>query len=102
MSPHPRSAQVYVSALFCCTIFFAFIAIDNASAQEKPTGLLHACVPNNPYNAMIRVIEATDSCRPNESRITLNTVGERGAQGAQGPEGPAGVPGPTGATGATG
>src|SRR5215213_10417798 len=102
MSPTSRSAQAYVSAIFCCTVFFAFIAIDNASAQEKPTGVVHACVLNNPYNAVMRVIDASDACRSNESRITFNIVGPQGPQGPQGLTGSTGNTGPTGDRGADG
>ncbi|HJU42263.1 MAG TPA: metallophosphoesterase [Vicinamibacterales bacterium] len=81
---------------------FAALASTSASAQS---GILHACVANNPNNAQLRVVGANQSCRPNETKITLNAAGvpgPTGATGPQGPPGPAGPPGPMGPQGPPG
>jgi hypothetical protein len=98
----------------------AAVTSEDTRAQS---GQLFACVANNANNAQLRLVGATEACRPNETKITLSVAGERGATGATGatgaagadgaigptgPEGPAGPtgaqgePGPQGPTGATG
>jgi hypothetical protein len=71
-----------------------------SAGLEAQSGIVYACV--NPGNGNIRMVAATEACRPNETRIQWNVVGPAGATGATGPIGPTGATGPTGQTGAIG
>jgi hypothetical protein len=82
---------VLAAALVCLPGPFSSVA----SAQS---GVLYGCA--NPGNGNLRIVAASEACRPNETRITLNVT--TGGGGATGPTGPAGPTGPTGAKGATG
>ena len=66
------------------------------------TGTLHACVSTNTNNAQMRLIGATDACRPNEVHVQWNVTGPQGATGATGAQGAQGATGATGATGPAG
>jgi len=50
----------------------------------------------------VRIVDASQSCQKNETRIFWNVVGPQGPAGAGGSAGPAGAPGPAGPSGAQG
>lgn len=64
---------------------------------EAQSGIVYACV--NPGNGNIRMVGATEACRPNEIRIQWNVAGTQGPTGATGATGAAGPAGPTGPKG---
>jgi hypothetical protein len=73
------------------------------AAAPDPAGVITGCV--NTGSGHLRVIEATDPCKPNETRIQWNQEGPAGAvgpAGAAGAVGPAGPAGPSGAPGEKG
>ena len=59
-----------------------------AVAAFADPGVLEACV--NPGNGGMRLVDAADACRPNETRVQWNIVGPAGPAGPAGPPGPAG------------
>ncbi len=79
------------------------------TAQYQVGDVIYACVQRE--SDRIRIVPASEACRPNEFRVSWNVVGPPGPQGPQGPAGPQGAVGPqgpqgpqgdTGATGAQG
>jgi hypothetical protein len=58
--------------------------------------VIDACI--NPGNGMMRLVDATTACRPNETRVEWNVVGPQGPAGPQGPQGPVGPQGPAGSS----
>ena len=76
-----------------CAVALALAAGFLSAGLEAQSGIVYACV--NPGNGNIRMVAATEACRPNETRIQWNVVGPAGATGATGPIGPTGATGPT-------
>lgn len=62
--------------------------------------VLDACV--NPGNGGMRLVDASEACHANETRVEWNITGPQGPAGPQGPVGPQGLQGPQGATGPIG
>src|SRR5436190_16823187 len=72
-----------------------------SSVAHAQSGVIYACA--NPGNGNLRIVGASEACRPSETRVTLNvTSGGGGATGPTGPTGPTGQGGQTGSKGATG
>ena len=101
MLPSNRTPLAVGLALASAAVFF-FQA--QPSAQS---GVIYGCA--NPGNGNLRIVAATEACRPNETRVTLNIAGggigptgAKGATGSTGSTGLTGSPGSPGATGATG
>jgi hypothetical protein len=89
------------AGVVCFAVLAAvFLAVPIAHLASSSPGILEACV--NPGNGNMRLVDAAEACRNNESRVQWNVVGPVGPAGPAGPIGPAGPAGPTGATGATG
>lgn len=66
-------------------------------------GVLEACI--NGGNGGMRLVDSSQQCHNNETRVSWNVTGPAGPTGptgATGATGPAGPTGPTGATGSTG
>jgi hypothetical protein len=78
------------NSLFALAI--TFLAL---SAQAQAT-TFYACVEKN---GQITMASATDTCKPNETKIQWTSTGSTGPQGPQGPAGPQGPQGPAGAPG---
>jgi hypothetical protein len=82
------------------------IPIAQYAATTAPPGVLEACI--NPGNGGMRLVDSSEACHDNETRISWNVTGPPGPAGPAGPAGPTGPAGetgpagPTGATGATG
>lgn len=82
-------------------VLAAFLAMTSAaSAQTGAPGVITACVGN--LTERIRLIGATDACRPWETRIQWNIRGPEGPAGPAGPAGPVGPMGPQGPAGPAG
>jgi len=81
------------TGVVCFAVLAAvFLAVPIAQLASNPSpGVLEACV--NPGDGGMRLVDASEACHNNETRVSWNIVG---------PAGPAGPAGPTGATGATG
>jgi hypothetical protein len=62
-------------------------------------GTIHGCLGKN---GGLRLVEASEDCRPNETPIEWNQSGREGATGATGVTGPTGLSGATGPTGPSG
>jgi hypothetical protein len=89
-----------------------FVLSGTVSVVSAQTGTIRSCVLTK--NGTLRIIAATETCKPGESLLTWNQqgptglegpagpVGPTGATGAQGPAGPVGATGPQGAVGAIG
>ena len=78
-------------------------AVTLISAHGGDGSLIHACINNR--TGLTRIVDASDSCRSQETAVDWNAVGPQGPQGdtgAQGPTGPAGPPGPQGGAGLSG
>ncbi|HKR64684.1 MAG TPA: hypothetical protein VJZ00_13210 [Thermoanaerobaculia bacterium] len=73
------------------SLVLAFLLVTAAPLAAQ---VLDACV--NKGNGGMRLVAATASCLPNESRVQWNITGPAGPQGPEGPAGPAGPPGPAG------
>lgn len=86
-------------SLFASMLAMLALGLADASAQTPPS-TIYACL--NPGNGSLRVVGATQACRPNETRIQFNTAGEPGPQGPPGPRGPQGEPGAAGGPGPQG
>lgn len=84
-------------ALCAAVAFCAFVPM---RAEAQTSAVLDACL--NPGNGGVRVVEASEPCRRNETRVQWNVVGTPGPQGPTGPRGPQGETGATGARGAEG
>ncbi len=69
----------------------------NASAHGGDTGKVHGCVARD--SRLLRVVEATEACRSNETAIDWNIEGVPGPQGPRGEPGGAGPEGPPGPAG---
>lgn len=78
------SQALAVSALGA---WLLFVPGTTLRAQTPP--IIYACV--NPGNGNLRMVSATESCRPREVKVQWTTTG---AQGPAGPPGPAGGGGP--------
>lgn len=87
-----------ITCLFTASLVSALVGVATKSAFAQ-TGILYACVANNGNNSELRLVAADQTCRPNETKITLNAAGVPGPAGPTGPQGP---PGPQGATGPQG
>jgi len=70
------------------------------TAQYQVGDVIYACVQRE--SDRIRIVPASEACRPNEFRVSWNVVGPPGPQGPAGPQGAVGPQGPQGDTGATG
>jgi hypothetical protein len=73
------------------------VAIANAATDEP---VIRACVENG--SALIRSIDASDTCRKNERALTWNVSGPQGEPGPSGAPGASGAPGPSGSPGVQG
>lgn len=67
---------------------------------EAQSGVIYACVHQG--NHQFRLVGATEACKSNEVRVTLNLAGVPGPKGDAGPLGPAGPVGPIGPQGSQG
>lgn len=88
---HPCLARLLTSLLS-----LAVVAVPAVAAAD----VIDACVHQG--NQQLRLVAATEACKPNETRISWNTAGPRGPAGPTGPTGSAGPAGATGPTGAKG
>lgn len=76
------------------------IPISQYAAPSAPPGVLEACI--NPGNGGMRLVDSSQACHKNETRISWNVTGPPGPVGPTGPTGATGATGAAGATGATG
>ena len=74
--------------------------LDARRLQAQSPGVIYACVQKD--SAQVRLVSASDACRPNEARIEWTSGGVIGPQGVPGAAGPQGAAGPAGAKGAAG
>jgi len=72
-------------------VILVLLLIPISQYAAAPPGVFEACI--NPGNGGMRLVNSSQACHNNETRISWN---------ASGPPGPVGPTGPTGATGATG
>jgi hypothetical protein len=77
-----------------------FFLTSPSPARAQGTPVIYACL--NPGNGNVSVVGATEECRPNETRVQWNVVGQPGPQGPRGPQGETGPQGPQGAVGPQG
>ena len=86
-------------AALCGTAIVAAVGVFAYAQIPSSNGTITACVKRT--GGVLRVIDASRSCRRGEKRLRLN---QRGRRGRRGPAGPAGVgtPGAPGASGAPG
>jgi hypothetical protein len=63
-----------------CAVALALAAGPWSAGLEAQSGVVYACV--NPGNGNIRMVAATQACRPNETRIQWNVVGPAGVAGS--------------------
>ncbi|MEX2430363.1 MAG: hypothetical protein WD645_00410 [Dehalococcoidia bacterium] len=89
---------VVIAAIAAIAAFSGFAA--NAAFAEEPTTTMNACV--NKGSGLLRIVEAADDCRPNESFASWNIAGATGPQGPQGEKGDEGDQGPAGPEGPQG
>jgi hypothetical protein len=71
------------------------------AAAPAADGEITACYQSRGAGNL-RIVDADEQCRPNETRISWNEEGPAGPQGAQGPAGPQGAQGLPGGTGPQG
>jgi hypothetical protein len=70
-----------------------------ATAYAASTGIIHACVDKD---GQLRLLKATQSCKPKETALDWNISGPQGPKGDKGDQGPAGGPGLKGDVGPQG
>lgn len=92
--------KLLVPAVGSALMFALTLGFFEAQPAAQTTGVIYACV--NPGNAGLRLVGATEACRPNETKVRWNVVGATGPTGPQGPAGPQGSTGQTGPQGIPG
>src|SRR5438876_4949923 len=107
--PHRRRNPMLKEALRLFTVVPTVIGLllgPTLVAAQGANGTIYACVQKSSDH--VRIVDATESCRPVETRVTWSIVGPQGvkgdpgATGAQGPQGIQGVKGDAGAQGPQG
>jgi collagen triple helix repeat protein len=68
-------------------------------AAQASNNTIYACVNKD---GDVRIVDLTEQCRHQETRVRWNVVGPPGPAGAPGPQGPAGPQGPQGVAGPQG
>lgn len=94
-----------VSVVFFGVVLSLLAGIREVSAQIPTDGVFYACVrldKGGENGKSVRLVAASEACRPGEERVFWSQTGPQGPQGVPGPTGATGATGPTGATGATG
>ena len=94
---------------FCRRIALgAALAMGSAAVTyaQAPT-VIYACVKTDGVHdaddgRLVRIVDATQPCKPNETRLYWNLTGPQGPAGPTGPMGPQGATGPQGPAGASG
>lgn len=87
-------------------VALVLLMVPIAMRAANTSSVLEACI--NPGNGGMRLVDASEACHKNETRVQWNVEGPAGPPGPTGPTGPTGATGatgpagPTGATGATG
>jgi hypothetical protein len=105
-----RITVVRRTGLACFGVLvITLLVVPMALRAANTPGVLEACI--NPGNGNMRLVDSSEACHNNETRVEWNVTGPAGPvgpagptgpTGATGPAGPAGETGPTGPTGATG
>lgn len=88
--------------LIACVAVLALglLIVPIALHAANTPGVLEACI--NPGNGGMRLVDSSQACHNNETRVQWNITGPAGPAGPTGPAGPAGATGATGATGPAG
>jgi hypothetical protein len=81
-------------------LVIALLVVPIALRAANTPGVLEACT--NPGNGGMRLVDSSQACHNNETRVEWNVTGPPGPVGPTGPIGPTGMTGATGATGPAG
>lgn len=81
-------------------VILVLLLIPISQYAAAPPGVLEACI--NPGNGGMRLVNSSQACHNNETRISWNVTGPPGPVGPTGPTGATGATGAAGATGPTG
>ena len=81
-------------------VLLLFLAMGTGITLAQDGGLISACVHSQ--QGQMRIVPASEACRPPEYRLTWNQQGPTGPQGPAGPPGPQGEVGPPGPAGPPG
>src|SRR5436309_2300782 len=76
------------------------VASPLTAMAQSSSGVVYACVQQS--SAQVRIINATETCRQSETRVSWNIVGPEGPKGDPGPPGSQGLPGAPGLQGPEG
>jgi hypothetical protein len=96
-----RIKVVRRTGLACFGILvITLLVVPIALRAANTTNVLEACI--NPGNGGMRLVDSSEACHNNETRVQWNVTGPPGPTGPMGPTGETGPAGPTGATGAEG
>ena len=97
----PITKQRGVPVAVTLMLAAAMAGVTTASAAgTTPPPTINGCV--HKVTGVLRVVDNSSLCKPEETPITWNQVGPKGDTGAVGPQGPVGVPGPAGLQGPAG
>ena len=80
-------------------VVLVLLMLPIAQYAASAPGELEACV--NPGNGGLRLVDASEACHSNETRVTWNITGPPGPTGPAGPTGPTGPTGPAGPPGSS-
>ena len=82
------------TAIAClAALTLALVLVPIALHAASTPGVLEACI--NPGNGGMRLVDSTQACHNNETRVQWNIMGPAGPPGPTGSPGPTGPPGPS-------
>ena len=103
---HTYHRPIYRRLAFGGVLAAGFVAIQPTTYAQTPA-VIYACVSidgdqKGDDGRPVRIVSATQQCKPHEARISWNTTGPQGPAGPMGPIGPVGATGPVGPIGPQG